>query len=866
MGFLLVLPTVFFSCALVSARPFSELIHPDFNGSYLQFIDNSGAFLLSRNGTYKAAICNPDAGQINFYLCVIHVASNTMIWSANRNHPFSEAGKIYLTSKGITIVNETGVEVWSALPTQSSVNALLLNEMGNLVLVDQANNSLWESFRYPTDTIVIGQHLPVGTSLSSAVSASDLSTSDYQLRLTSSDAILQWHGQTYWKLSMDTSAYTDSGNTVEFMTINRTGLYLLDRNGSAVVWVALTSADFRIGKLDASGQFMVNSFSNGKWNHEFVGPSDGCRLPFVCGRIGQCSANSASNTPTCSCPSNFHLSSLNSCVPVDGSFSLFSACNSSNNGSQVDSSAATYLTIGYGYDYFSNDFSKQLNYGLNLSVCQEVCSGDCSCFGVFYDNSSGFCYKIENKLGSIISSANGDDDLLGYIKLVATPSTNFDGNNNSSDQSQKFPVVALILLPSAACCILIAIGFVWLKRWRISKFGEIKFGQPNCPSSEELDAFHIPGLPRRFDYKELEVATDKFKTQIGSGGFGAVYKGILPDKTVVAVKKITNLGIQGKRDFCTEIAVIGNIHHVNLVKLKGFCAQGRVRLLVFEYMNHGSLDRILFGTGPVLEWQERFNIALGTARGLAYLHSGCEQKIIHCDIKPENILLHDDFQAKISDFGLSKLLTPEQSSLFTTMRGTRGYLAPEWLTNSAICEKTDVYSFGMVLLELVSGRKNCLLRTQSHSLEDDSSGSHSSSSSGSGFLYYPLFALEMHEQGKYLELADPRLENRVTSQEVERLIRVALCCVHEEPSLRPNMVAVVGMLEGRIPFCQPRIESLNFLRFYGRRFTEASMIGEENGSNNAILYSQANAFLTSVAGGSYRSVSYMSSQQVSGPR
>lgn len=417
MGFLLVLPTVFFSCALVSALPFSELIHPDFNGSYLQFIDNSGAFLLSRNGTYKAAICNPDARQINFYLCVIHVASNTMIWSANRNHPFSEAGKIYLTSKGITIVNETGVEVWSALPTQSSVNALLLNEMGNLVLVDQANNSLWESFRYPTDTIVIGQHLSVGTSLSSAVSASDLSTSDYQLRLTSSDAILQWHGQTYWKLSMDTSAYTDSGNTVEFMTINGTGLYLLNRNGSVVVRVALASTDFRIGKLDASGQFMVNSFSNGKWNHEFVGPSDGCRLPFVCGRIGQCSANSASNTPTCSCPSNFHLSSLNSCVPVDGSFSLFSACNSSNNGSQVDSSAATYLTIGYGYDYFSNDFSKQLNYGLNLSVCQEVCSGDCSCFGVFYDNSSGFCYKIENKLGSIISSANGDDDLWDTSNL-----------------------------------------------------------------------------------------------------------------------------------------------------------------------------------------------------------------------------------------------------------------------------------------------------------------------------------------------------------------------------------------------------------------------------------------------------------------
>lgn len=339
-----------------------------------------------------------------------------------------------------------------------------------------------------------------------------------------------------------------------------------------------------------------------------------------------------------------------------------------------------------------------------------------------------------------------------------------------------------------------------------------------------------------------------------------MYKGTLPDKSAVAVKKITNLGVQGKKDFCTEIAVIGNIHHVNLVKLRGFCAQGRQRLLVYEYMNRGSLDRTLFGSGPVLEWQERFGIALGTARGLAYLHSGCEQKIIHCDVKPENILLHDCFQAKISDFGLSKLLGPEQSSLFTTMRGTRGYLAPEWLTNSAISEKTDVYSFGMVLLELVSGRKNC-------SMDGSNSGcGQSISSSGSGFVYFPLFALEMHEQGNYLELADPRLEGRVTSEEAERLVRVALCCVQEEPLLRPTMASVVGMLESSTPLGQPRIESLNFLRFYGRRFTEASMIGEENEQRDIILYPEANPSATNTTNDSHACFSYISSQQISGPR
>lgn len=229
-------------------------------------------------------------------------------------------------------------------------------------------------------------------------------------------------------------------------------------------------------------------------------------------------------------------------------------------------------------------------------------------------------------------------------------------------------------------------------------------------NSESDDEISIPGLPTRFTYSDLAYATDNFSIKIGSGGFGEVFKGQLPDKTLVAVKRISaglGGGVHGKKEFCTEIAVIGNIHHVNLVRLRGFCTEGRRRMLVYEYMNRGSLDRPLFSSaGPVLEWQERMDIAIGAARGLAYLHFGCDQKIIHCDVKPENILLHDGSGVKISDFGLAKLISPEQSGFFTTMRGTRGYLAPEWLTNSAISDRTDVYSYGMVLLEIIRGRKN----------------------------------------------------------------------------------------------------------------------------------------------------------------
>ncbi|XP_017981269.1 PREDICTED: G-type lectin S-receptor-like serine/threonine-protein kinase At5g35370 [Theobroma cacao] len=853
----------------VYGTSFSEFVYPNFSASYFHFIDKGGAFLFSRNGTFKAAIHNPEA-QTNFYLCVIHVESNTIIWSANRDSPISNSGKINLTITGISIADPDGNLKWSTPQLQATVYALLLTEMGNLVLLDQFNGSLWESFHYPTDTIVIGQQLPVGANLSSAVSENNLSAGDHRFMISASDAILQWHGQAYWKLSMDTKAYMNSNYVVEYMAINKTGFYLFGHNGSAVViQVNLLLTSFRIAKLDVSGQFTVSSFSGGKWVQEFVGPIDVCRIPTICGKMGLCLGDSTSNASTCSCPSDFHSASHNidGCLPSDRSYSLPTACDSTKNFSETNSSAVSYLSLGSGMNYFSLVFSQPIRYGVNLSVCQDLCFGDCACLGIFYDNSSGSCYVLENDLGSIIWSDTVENDLWGYVKVLFGPtSTDSGGNNGFSNQRKEFPIAAIVLLPFTGFFLLAALGFLWWKRLILNRTGEIKLGHLNSVSSGDLDAFYIPGLPQKFDYEELEVATDNFKTKIGSGGFGAVYKGTLPDKTVVAVKKITNPGIQGKKEFCTEIAVIGNIHHVNLVKLRGFCAQGGQRFLVYEYMNRGSLDRTLFGSGPVLEWQERFDIALGTARGLTYLHSGCEHKIIHCDVKPENILLHDHFQAKISDFGLSKLLSPEQSSLFTTMRGTRGYLAPEWLTNSAISEKTDVYSFGMVLLELVSGRKNCSLKSQSHSIDvTNSGGGNSSSSSVMGLVYFPLFALEMHEQGRYLDLADPRLEGRVTNKEVEKLVRVALCCVHEEPALRPGMATVVGMLEGGIPLGQPRVESLNFLRFYGRRFTEASMIEEENGNSDFMLYQQANASQSSTTG-SNTCFSYVSSQQISGPR
>ncbi|KAJ0858231.1 putative protein kinase RLK-Pelle-SD-2b family [Helianthus annuus] len=184
---------------------------------------------------------------------------------------------------------------------------------------------------------------------------------------------------------------------------------------------------------------------------------------------------------------------------------------------------------------------------------------------------------------------------------------------------------------------------------------------PDEISEEDTFLENISGMPVRFTYKDLQEATNGFTTKLGQGGFGSVYQGALKDGTQLAVKRLEGIG-QGKKQFRAEVSIIGSIHHHHLVKLKGFCAE-----------------------------------AIGTAKGLAYLHEDCDVKIIHCDIKPENVLLDENFIAKVSDFGLAKLMTREQSHVFTTLRGTRGYLAPEWITNYAISEKSDVYSYGMVL-------------------------------------------------------------------------------------------------------------------------------------------------------------------------
>uniref|UniRef100_A0A0D9XRD6 non-specific serine/threonine protein kinase n=1 Tax=Leersia perrieri TaxID=77586 RepID=A0A0D9XRD6_9ORYZ len=293
------------------------------------------------------------------------------------------------------------------------------------------------------------------------------------------------------------------------------------------------------------------------------------------------------------------------------------------------------------------------------------------------------------------------------------------------------------------------------------------------------------GHLKRFMIKEIQEATNNFDRNniLGQGGFGVVYKGRLRDSTIVAVKRMKDCTTAiADEQFHTEVEVISLIVHRNLLKLTGFCVTNTERLLVYPFMPNGNVSSKLqeYVDGkPALDWSRRRRIALGAARGLVYLHDQCDPKIIHRDIKASNVLLDEYLEAVVADFGLVKLLNHGESHAITVVRGTRGRIPPEYLTANQASEKTDVYAFGFLLIELITGRRSIEL--------------HENEYENGGILDW---ANELLEKNRLSSFVDRRLKNDYVSAELEEMVQIALLCTMYSPDHRPRMTEVVRMLEG----------------------------------------------------------------------
>uniref|UniRef100_J3KXW6 non-specific serine/threonine protein kinase n=1 Tax=Oryza brachyantha TaxID=4533 RepID=J3KXW6_ORYBR len=290
-----------------------------------------------------------------------------------------------------------------------------------------------------------------------------------------------------------------------------------------------------------------------------------------------------------------------------------------------------------------------------------------------------------------------------------------------------------------------------------------------------------------FTYEDLSAATDGFSSAnlLGQGGFGYVHKGVLPNGTEVAVKQLRDGSGQGEREFQAEVEIISRVHHKHLVTLVGYCISGGKRLLVYEFVANNTLEFHLHGRGrPTMEWPTRLRIALGAAKGLAYLHEDCHPKIIHRDIKAANILLDARFEAKVADFGLAKLASDNNTHISTRVMGTFGYLAPEYASSGKLTEKSDVFSFGVMLLELITGRRP--VRSNQSQMDDSLVD-----------WARPLMT-RASEDGNHDALVDPRLGQEYNSNEMARMIACAAACVRHSARRRPRMSQVVRALEGDV--------------------------------------------------------------------
>ncbi|KAF3451127.1 hypothetical protein FNV43_RR07217 [Rhamnella rubrinervis] len=331
-------------------------------------------------------------------------------------------------------------------------------------------------------------------------------------------------------------------------------------------------------------------------------------------------------------------------------------------------------------------------------------------------------------------------------------------------------------------------------------------------SDVDEELFEIGPRPNTFSYAELKAATEDFSSsnKLGEGGFGSVYKGTLSDGRVVAVKQLSVESHQGKRQFIAEIATISAVQHRNLVKLYGCCIEGNRRILVYEYLENKSVDQALFEkTDLHLDWHTRFNMCLGTARGLAYLHEESRPRIVHRDVKASNILLDAELCPKISDFGLAKLYDDKKTHISTRVAGTIGYLAPEYAMRGHLTEKADVFGFGVVALEILSGRPN-----SDNSLESEK-------------IYLLEWAWTLHENKQSLGLVDPRL-TEFDEEEATRIIGVAFLCTQASPMMRPAMSRVVAMLTGDIEIDTHGISKPSYITDWNYKDVTGSFMEEED--------------------------------------
>ncbi|MCD9645990.1 hypothetical protein HAX54_035481 [Datura stramonium] len=812
-----------------------------------KLVDNEET-LVSAGEKFEMGFFSDDRDQLRRFVGIwyYNMSPRTVVWVANWNRPIPVSR---IKNEDISVVVEDGnlkvynsnssTPYFSTVLDSASNRRVELLDTGNLVLVDESGARLWQSFLNPTDTFLPGMKMGMGFKLT------DSRSGKYTFQMGEGDnntyAIFETGVDIpYWKGSVPSGI----SGTSKFSKMPAYLTYLLSNFNESDVKYSVEgggNSSNNISKhppidfssyvngnrsvkstrllMNSSGEIQFYFWNEGRWSLIWSAPKDTCDMYRGCGKFGIC--NSKQSAP-CRCLPGYKLDTPENILnPFSGGCSrtLISSCKENN--VQHD----TFLDLT-SMNFGSPDWStKRTN---TSEDCRRLCLRNCTCQAYTYHDSG--CWIWFSNIYNL--QENYTDGLNISVRVgispieVATPGT--VNTETAPSRNQRTLVISISLV--LGVIILCGISYIIYQNRRAarSKAREIVLGKavgylPRRDSSDE--DFITENDKKRIDVpffslNSILVATENFSnaSKLGRGGFGPVYKGKFLGGRDMAVKRLSSNSGQGVEEFKTEVMLIAKLQHRNLVRLLGYCIEENEKILLYEYMPNKSLDTFLFDHAScrLLDWRTRFEIILGIARGLLYLHQDSRLRVIHRDLKTSNILLDEEMNAKISDFGLARIVQGKTTEANTNkVVGTYGYMSPEYALEGLFSIKSDVFAFGVVLLEIISGKRNMELFEDANLI---------------GYVW------RLWMKDRALDMMDQTIVESCDEKEVIKCVNVALLCVQEDPADRPTMSNVVFMLGGE-SMTLPRPNQPAFV-------TRRNSAGASTSSSSSKLYSTSNNELT----------------------
>ncbi|KAL3523370.1 hypothetical protein ACH5RR_016204 [Cinchona calisaya] len=749
--------------------------------------------ILSSSQIFKLGFFSPVNTSNRYVGIFINIPAQNVIWVANRDNPIKDSDGIFKISEdgNLVVLNGQKDILWSSNVSNSVRNSSAqLLDTGNLVLKDNSNGRvIWESFQIPTDSLLWNMTLGASRTekihLTSWRSPSDPSIGNFSFGvdpLRIPEFFIWNRGVPYWRsgpwngnvfigLPAMNSGYKDR---FELRTDGNGSIYFTHSilNDSVLLYFVLNSSGVLVER--------VSYYSDGNSNITWLSIQSGCDVYGKCGPFGRCNPL---NSPICTCLKGFEPRDTQEWGRGNWtggcSRKAFLQCDRNNSAGQ-ENKLDGFLKLE---NIKVPDFSHLVEFlaANTVEECGNLCLNNCSCTAYTYYTGIG-CMQWTGSLIDIQQFTFNGADL--YVRVAYSE---LDFKRNMKAVTASTVIVGFLFLVLCA---------YFLRKWftrhrgnkqkdqELSLFEAWEVAKMETTLRDNLDQSKLDDLPL-YSYETLANATENFhsKNKLGTGGFGPVFKGKLLNGQKIAVKRLSNCSHQGIKEFMNEVMLISKLQHRNLVRLLGCCVERDEKMLIYEYMSNKSLDAYLFDSRKrdILDWNRRKFIIEGIGRGLIYLHRDSRLKIIHRDLKVSNILLDEELNPKISDFGLARIFGGNQDQANTTrVVGTYGYMAPEYAMGGKFSEKSDVYSFGVLLLEILSGKKN----TSSHDNEND--------------LSLIGYVWKLWNQNEAVKLVDPALFDPQIEMEVLRYLHVGLLCVQESAKLRPIVSTVLSMLNSEI--------------------------------------------------------------------